>query len=701
LLLTALAWPAGAATSNPLGKVLELMDGLTAKITKEGEEEAAAYKKYFSWCDEAARNTKFSIETAEKKKAELEAAIGKATGDIEASDATIDELAKSISTGQGDLDSATTIRAKEAKEFGVQEAELVDVVDTLGRAISILEKEMAKNPAALAQISNAPGIDGLVQSLGAIVDAASFPSADKKKLLSMVQAQQSSEADDSELGAPAAATYKTHSSGIFDVLEDMKEKAEEQLSGLRKAETTAKHNFAMLKQSLEDQLAADNKNMADEKASKAASAEAKASAEGDLANTVKDLADAKNSLKTTSDSCMQVAADHEATVKSRTEELAAVAEAKKIITESTSGAVSQTYSFVQVGSTMQLKTRLDLARAEVVTMVKKLADKHHSAALAQLASRMSAVMRFGTAGGADPFGKIKGLIADMISKLESEAAAEATEKAYCDEQMTKTEAKKEELEEDMAKLTSKIDMAAAKSAGLKADVKELQEELAALAKEQAEMDKIRMEESADYAKAKTELEAGIAGVTKALGVLRDYYGSAAASMIQQKSDMNSMMEQPAMPEVHAKASGAGTSIIGILEVCESDFAKNLASETSQEDDAEAAYEKKTQENKVTKTLKDQDVKYSTQEFQTLDKEIAELSADKETTSSELSAVLEYYAKIKDRCIAKPETYESRKARREAEIQGLKEALATLQDETAFMQRRKRSFRGHFLGASQQ
>merc|ERR1719511_15441 len=349
-------------------------------------------------------------------------------------------------------------------------------------------------------------MNGLVQTLGAIVDAASFSTADKQKLLSMVQAQQGEMSDDAELGAPAAATYKTHSTGIFDVLEDLKEKAEEQLSSLRKAETTAKHNFAMLKQSLEDQLAADNKDMKDEKESKAASEEAKATAEGDLANTVKDLADGKNSLKTTSASCMQTAADHEATVKSRNEELAAVAEAKKIITESTSGAVSQTYSFVQVGSQMQLKTRLDLARAEVVTMVKKLAQKHHSAALSQLASRMSAVIRFGRAGGADPFSKVKGLIADMISKLEKEAQGEATEKAYCDEQMAKTEAKKEELESDTDKLTSKIDKHAAKSAGLKADVKELQGELAALAKEQAEMDKIRMEERSNYAKAKEELE---------------------------------------------------------------------------------------------------------------------------------------------------------------------------------------------------
>ena len=33
------------ATSNPLGKVIELMDGLTAKITAEGEAEAKAFKE--------------------------------------------------------------------------------------------------------------------------------------------------------------------------------------------------------------------------------------------------------------------------------------------------------------------------------------------------------------------------------------------------------------------------------------------------------------------------------------------------------------------------------------------------------------------------------------------------------------------------------------------------------------------------------
>merc|ERR1719497_301587 len=157
------------------------------------------------------------------------------------------------------------------------------------------------------------------------------------------------------------------------------------------------------------------------------------------------------------------------------------------------------------------------------------------------------------------------------------------------------------------------------------------------------------------------------------------------------------MQQPAAPEKHEKSSGAGGSIIEILEVVESDFAKNLATEEAEEADAQSEYEKTTQENAVTRTTKEQDVKYSTQEFKGLDKSIAEFSADRQTENTELSAVLEYYSKIKDRCIAKPETYEERKRRREAEIDGLKQALTILETETAFTQRSKRGLRHqHFI-----
>merc|ERR1719224_440045 len=157
-----------------------------------------------------------------------------------------------------------------------------------------------------------------------------------------------------------------------------------------------------------------------------------------------------------------------------------------------------------------------------------------------------------------------------------------------------------------------------------------------------------------------------------------------------------MIQQPAPPEKHQKSSGAGQSIIGILEVCESDFSKNLAKEEQEESDAQSEYDTTTQENKIRKTTREQDVKFKTQEFKSLDAEITELTGDKETAQTELDAVMEYYGKIKDRCIAKPESYEERTARRNAEIEGLKQALSILENETAFVQRTRRSFRGHKL-----
>merc|ERR1719215_922049 len=449
----------------------------------------------------------------------------------------------------------------------------------------------------------------------------------------------------------------------------------------------------MVKQSLEDQIGADSKDMDEEKSAKAEADEKKASAEGDLEVAKKDLADSKNQLETAKSSCMTVASDHEATMASRKEELAALGKAKQVLKETSSGAVSQSYSF------LQLSTRADLKRSEVVAIVKGLAKSQHSAALAQLASRIAAVVKLGHAGSADPFGKVRSMVSDMIAKLEKEMQDEATEKQYCDEQMSKTEAKKGELEHDVDKLTTKIDTATAKSAELKAQVQELETELSAMTKEQADMDRIRQEENADYQVAKKDLELGLSGVRKALQVLRDYYGGEGSALLQSESKFDSLMQQPAMPEHHSKAGGAGSSIVGMLEVVESDFATNLAKEESEEEDAQSEYDKMTFQNKVTKTSKDQDVKYKTQEAKSLDKTIAELSSDRETTGSELAAVNDYYSKIKDRCIAKPESYSERKARREAEIAGLKNALSVLEEETAFVQRKRRSFRGSVLASN--
>jgi len=384
--LALLALQTSAENTNPLAKVIELLDGLKAKVTAEGEAEAKAYKEFFAWCDDAAANKGFEIKTATAKKEDLEATIEKATSDIGEGTSKIEELAASIAKAEAELADATSIREKEKAEFSAAEGELVETVDALDRAIAIIGREAAKNP-ALAQIDTS-NMNSVVQGLKTILDAAAIGAGDQKLLTGLLQSQQGEDDEDSDLsfGAPSAAAYKSHGGGIMDVLEDLKEKAESELADLRKAESNAAHNYDMLKQSLTDQVGADNKDKDDETTAKNAAEETKATAEGDLTNTVKDLADASNALQVANTNCMQVAADHEATVQSRNEELKAIAQATKILHETASGAVGQTYGFLQVNTNSRLTTRADLTNAEVVNVVKKLAQKQHSSALAQLAS---------------------------------------------------------------------------------------------------------------------------------------------------------------------------------------------------------------------------------------------------------------------------------------------------------------------------
>merc|ERR1719446_301653 len=267
---------------------------------------------------------------------------------------------------------------------------------------------------------------------------------------------------------------------------------------------------------------------------------------------------------------------------------------------------------------------------------------------------------------ADIFAKVKGLISDMIEKLLSEAQADATEKAYCDKEMAETETKKADKEAAIEKLSTSIDSMTAKSAKLKEEVATLQKELAALAKAQAEMDKLRAEEKAAFDKNSAEMKKGLKGVQLALKVLNDYYAKA--------------------DQAHSSSDGAGSGIIGLLEVCESDFSKGLAEMTAAEETAVNEYEKTTKENEIAKATKDQDVKYKTKEAKGLDKDTAEATADKSGVQEELDATMEYYKGIKARCIAKPESYADRVKAREAEIAGLKEALSILDGEAVLLQR---------------
>jgi len=677
-----------AAAVNPVQKVVMLLSDLEKKITADGEAEAAAYAAYEDWCNNAAKDKGFEITTAKSEIEDLTATISKAKSDIMSLSSKIEDLGSSIATNEADLKAATDIRQKENTEYVAVEQELVDTVDTLERAINILERKLHGSGLLQATVDR-KDINQLVQTLNTIVDAASMSLHDKKMLIGLVQNnEQSDDSEDADdVGAPAASAYKGHSKSIVDVLEDLKQKAMTQLQTARNEEVAAAHNFALLKQSLDDQVKVDEEEMNEAKGSKHDAAGTKVTAEGDLTVTEANLEDAEKVLKNMKSDCATKAADHESTLANRADELKAIAEAQKVLMEMTGGAQGETYSaasFLQLagGQEQKLTTSSDLTGFEVVNLVRKMAREQKSAELAQLAQRISSAMKGGATEGQDPFVKVRSLISDMIARLEKEAGAEAQHKAYCDKEYSATKQKLGELKYDIEKYSSKIDKSKATSALLKDEVATLQSEIAEITKVQAEADKLRQKENKIYVQAKADLEAGLQGVRMALKILREYYANEDGSA--------SLVQQPTAPEVHSKASGASSGIIGLLEVVQSDFGKTLASAEMNEEAAATAYQRLSMENKLSLAMKGKDSEYKDKEAAGLDKTVAELTSDRDTTQSELDAVLEYSAKIRDMCEVKPESYEERKARREAELAGLKEALQILDGDAVFLQRRSRN-----------
>merc|ERR1719321_2473830 len=316
---------------------------------------------------------------------------------------------------------------------------------------------------------------------------------------------------------------------------------------------------------------------------------------------------------------------------------------------------------------------VDEKRQKVVEKLKQLSSKYGSYALMELA---------GTAAS-DPFVKVKGLIEEMIAKLVNEANEEATQEAFCQEEMSKSNAAKDEKTMTSDSLTSRIEKAASTKALLQQKVKELEEEIASLDAGMAEATKLRTAEKATNEKSAADFRQAATAVEKAIKVLKEYYESAA--FIQVKASKQ--------PDFGAPKSDASHAIISILEMSGEDFTKLLMETETAEADAQKAYDDLALDTKVSKAAKQAEVKGSLSEVKSLDVALKNHKEDLDMTQKELGSVMEYLEKLKPQCESKVMSYAEKKARREAEIEGLKEALSILEGEAVLIQK---SVKKHFL-----
>jgi len=652
-----------------------MLAGLEQELIREGQEAQKMYTEFAEMCEERSRELHNEIKTSKAKSGELTAAIEKAVADASVLEEKISDTADGTSDAEEELKKATAVRAKESADFKAEEAELLKTISTVERAITLIERQGAG--ASLAQLQNARSIAQVLQTMA---EAEAINSDDATKLTALVQqsSEGSSSEEEDDTGAPSAAAYESKSGQITDTLEALLEKTQKQLEDARNGERNALNAYQMLKQSLSDKIKTMTKEMAEAKKANAAAGEAQATAKGNLEVTNKDHAEDEKELAELHRECLDKATTFEESMAARNEELKALAEAKKILTSSTGGATEQTYGLAQTSFVQVAAKAKSTGASKALHMVRRLALGDHSNALNELANHLERAIQSSSLNGGDPFGKVKGMIEGMINKLEKQASSEASKKEYCDKELAQTQSSKDDKTWDIEKLKTQTDVLSANSKTLKTEVASLEKQLGALARTQGEMDKLRVEEKAIYNKNKPVMEQGLEGVKTALKVLRDYYA---------KDDESS--------------SGASSGIIGMLEVVESDFSKGIAEMVASEESAQSEYDTATQENQVAQATKEQDVKFKTAEYVSIDKSIAELQSDTSGVKTELQAVLEYFASLKKDCVAAPSSYEDRKQRRDDEIAGLREALDTLGGEAMLLQRKTvhRTLRGGRLETS--
>merc|ERR1719443_295012 len=137
---SSLTFDMNAAKNRPVSKVITLLKDMLKQMEKEAEEDEEIYDKMGCWCE-----TNDKIKTKAIKDAEIK--IQGLGPQIEQATALVAKIQVDIKsrTDQGikikaSLDTAVNMRLKELNEFNAKEKDLVQSIESLKAAVTVLGK---------------------------------------------------------------------------------------------------------------------------------------------------------------------------------------------------------------------------------------------------------------------------------------------------------------------------------------------------------------------------------------------------------------------------------------------------------------------------------------------------------------------------------------------------------------------------------
>merc|ERR1719235_22715 len=178
----------------------------------------------------------------------------------------------------------------------------------------------------------------------------------------------------------------------------------------------------------------------------------------------------------------------------------------------------------QAGEIRKQESLVAKTRQTLINHFRKLGTDLHSLAMLNLVSVASE----------EPLAQVKGLISELIAKLEKEAAEAANLHEFCKAEKEKTAAAKQKKTNTIDKLDARLDKAITKQTDLKEAVATLSQEIKDIDAGDAEATKIRTEQSASNTKAIADFKGAADAVSDAIDALKDYYGSSCKPVMQSR-----------------------------------------------------------------------------------------------------------------------------------------------------------------------
>jgi len=670
----------GATKDNVVSKVIEMLGTEKSKIAADLEKEGAAMEEYMDYCDDEAKAKDFSIRDADRVIEDTAALIEDNSAQIDALEEEIAEIGVQMADRQDEHDKLKKQRDESHEEFKKREAEQQVMLDELIKMEAALKRQIeamttpppvqspaaeeeaaegeapAEGAAALLQIgSNARSSMMLAEinrmrvvyskTLSAMMKD---PSLDPTGRSAFLQVQED----------PVAGAEDSGTADNLAAFEGLKKKAAGALQREREQEKKEFNEFMVEKQSLMGAMKLFNNKLDDANEDKNQLSEEKGQAEGENKMATESKATDEKALAELQSTCNAAATAWEMRKKDATAEQNAIQKAMDILS-------SRVKVFLLQEGSKRAKVETGKpvypVRQQLISHFRSLGQKLHSISMLNMVSAMSVT----------PMEKIKGLITDMIAKLEKEAAEAASTHAFCQEENKKNKDAKEKTQGELDKTNSRLESATAKKQGLEDRIAQLAGEIKDIQATNAEAVKIRADENAAFLKNEADFKEAAAAVDDAVEVLKEYYGDVGA-FVQEDS------EQPAAPPKlgGAKSASAG-GILSILDMMSDEFSTTVEKLQREEREAVEAFEKLTNENEVALTQKEMEIKMSESQVSSLTEAIGDYETDKAETTKTMDAILAYIDKLKPTCENRVVPYAERKAKREAEIEGLKEAFQIL------------------------